>query len=275
MTGHSGAATTVRVQVDEAAAVPCGGTNVFDSGASWAINADGAERLWVFKLPNCEEPRYSARFHPDTREVSIVCSSRLLTGKGDQRCCPSPFRYPLDQVLTMYFLGSSGLILHAAGIACAGGAVAFAGVSGAGKSTISHLLGTRKGFTPLSDDRVILRAVDGRVVLHGTPWSGDAGIAQNRSAGLRCLFFLEQGTVNEIRPLSPHESLPRLFRTASLPWYDTRYLEQAFVACEAIIRGVPLAVFTSRADAGTIETLERYLAAETTGPRSGTKNIDL
>jgi hypothetical protein len=258
--GAANYAETVQVKVDESAIVPCGGRILFDSGASWALNADGAERVWVFKLPHLEEPRYSARFLPGAREVAIVCSARLLTGEGDRRCCPSPFRYPLDQVLAMYFLGNSGIILHAAGIAHGGGAVAFAGVSGAGKSTISRLAGVREGFAPVSDDRVILRVVDGKVVLHGTPWPGEARIAENRCADLRWLFFLEQGAINEIRRLTPRESLPRLFKTASLPWYDRLYLDAGLEACGKILQSVPAAVLTFRPETAAVDLLERFLA---------------
>lgn len=253
---------TVHVNVAAAASVPCGGRKLFDSSASWELNADGSERVFVFKLRHVAEPRFSARFLPGAREVSVVCSSRLLTGEGDRRSCPSPFRYPLDQVLTMYLLGGDGIILHAAGIAHGGGAVAFAGVSGAGKSTISRLAGAREGFTPLSDDRVILRVADGKAVLHGTPWAGEAQIAANRRADLRWLFFLEQGAVNEIRRIPPRESLPRLFRTVSLPWYDQQYLDAGLEACGKILRCVPAAALTFRPEASAVELLERYLAAE-------------
>ena len=54
------------------------------------------------------------------------------------------------------------------------------------------------------------------------------------------LLFLEQGTTNEIRPLTPGQALPRLFQMASVPWYDAEYLDDALAACGRIVAGGPL-----------------------------------
>jgi len=64
------------------------------------------------------------------------------------------FRYPLDQVLTMYLLGDSGLIIHAAGVVRNGRPLVFAGVSGQGRAHSSD--SPRPGAAPLAlnDDRI-------------------------------------------------------------------------------------------------------------------------
>ncbi len=251
----------LRFEVDPSP--PCDGRVVFHSRATWSILAREGERLFVFRDVSEPEPLYTARFRPGSREVSVLCSPRLLRAVGSDRVLFSPFRYPLDQILAMYLLGEGGLIVHAAGLVFGGTGVALPGVSGAGKSTICALAAGRPGWAPLSDDRVIARLMGERAEVHGTPWPGEAGIAANGHSQLGALVFLEQGDTNEIRLLERREALGRLFRTASLPWFDEEYLERGLSACGGLVRTAPSALLTFRPDGGALDAVERLLA---TGP---------
>lgn len=242
---------------------PCDGRVILHSEAAWSILARDGERLFVVRDVSKPEPLYVARFRPGSREVSVLCSPRLLGVVEQGRVLHSPFRYPLDQILAMYLLGQSGLILHAAGLVFGGTGVAFPGVSGAGKSTICALAAGRPGWAPLSDDRVIVRLTAGRAEMHGTPWPGEAGAAANAHSGVGGLLFLEQGETNEIRPLERREALARLFQTASLPWFDEEYLERGLWACGRLVRTVPSALLSFRPDGGALGAVELLLA---TGP---------
>jgi hypothetical protein len=201
-----------------------------------------------------------ARFRPGSAEVSVACSPRFVETVGGTsvlRC--SFFGYPLDQILAMYLLGSRGILLHAAGALIGGRGLAFSGVSGAGKTTLTALAAGRPGWEPLSDDRVIVRVGETSPTLWGTPWSGEGRVAEHRCGEMAGLLFLEQGKTHEIRPLTPAEALPRLFQTASLPWYDAEYLEEALAACGRIVESIPCGVIAFRPEIGAIETIEQFL----------------
>ena len=73
------------------------------------------------------------------------------------------------------------------------------------------------------------------------------------------LLFLEQGSAHEIHPLTPGQALPRLFQTASLPWYDAEYLEATLAACGRIVETIPCGVLTFRPEIGAIEAVEQHL----------------
>jgi hypothetical protein len=238
------------------------GRTILESTATWSILARGPERGIVFRLPSETEPAWVTRFRPDVPEVSVVCSPQLLqTIGGTTALRSSLFAYPLDQVLTMYLLGARGLVLHAAGALVGGRGVAFSGASGAGKSTLTGLAAGRPAWEPLNDDRVVVRiggGVPARV--WGTPWSGEGRVAEHRSGSLAWVLFLEHGEVDEIRPLTAAQALPRLLQTASLPWHDAEYLEAALAACDGLIRSVPCAVLTFRPETGAVEAVERLLA---------------
>ncbi len=242
------------------------GETIFESEASWSILARGSERALAFRHPD-GEMLFVAAFRPGSPDVVVECAPRLLLREGDRSVLASPFHYPLDQVLTMYLLGERGIVLHAAGALVNGRGLALAGVSGAGKSTLTGLASGRPGWTPLSDDRVIVRVGAGAPTLHGTPWPGEGLSAENRQGALAGLLFLEQGPVNAIRPLVPQDALTRLLRMTSVPWYDPEFVGCTLDACGKVVAGISPAALMFRPETSAIDAVERFLGDRPDGPR--------
>jgi hypothetical protein len=237
------------------------GRTIFSSSASWTILAEDGRRAFLFRQPD-DAPLYVARFRPGDPEVSVLCSSRLVESRAGTAVLRSPFTYPLDQVVSMYLLNGRGLTVHAAGALVGGKGILLAGVSGAGKTTISRLAAGRPGWEPLSDDRVIVRLNGGAATgatVYGTPWPGEGAVAENRSGPLEWLVFLAQGQGNFVERLEPGQALERLLKTASIPWYDREYLPGALDACGRLVREVPAAQLTFRPDAGAVDAMEALL----------------
>jgi hypothetical protein len=236
------------------------GRRILESEAHWSILAADGERAVLFHHPSRAEPDWVARFRPGSAEVSVACSPRLLaTVEGATALQSGFFSYPLDQLLAMYLFGRRGVTLHAGGALVGGRGMAFSGVSGAGKSTLTALAVGRAGWQLLSDDRVIVRVGEAVPTLWGTPWSGEGRVAEHRAGEMAGLLFLEQGRIHEIRPLTPAEALPRLFQTASIPWYDTELLEETLAACGRIVEALPCGILSFRPEIGAIETIEQLL----------------
>jgi hypothetical protein len=251
-------ADAVRVRVSVGDVKPCGGDALFDGG-SWRLLARGSERAFVFQTRLMSEPLYEARFRPGSREVELICSPGLVESVDGVTCIRSHFRYPLDQVLAMYFLGDAGVVLHAAGVVRDGRSVVFAGVSGAGKTTVTRLAERWRGAFPLNDDRLILHVGGDGVVAHGTPWPGEGAVAENRGAETGVLLFLEQGAENRVRRTVNRETLARLLPVVSLPWFDTQHLDAGLRACDAIIRRLPAGVLTFRPEAAALDAVDEFL----------------
>ncbi|HXK11050.1 MAG TPA: hypothetical protein VMT70_15490 [Vicinamibacteria bacterium] len=240
------------------------GQPIFRSSATWSILARDGDRALEFRDP-AGDPLYVATFRPGSPDVRILCSPRLVEAQGSKGALSSPFRYPLDQVLTMYLLGGTGVVLHAAGALVRGKGIALAGASGAGKSTFMRLAAGRPGWEPLSDDRVILRRIGGSVLVCGTPWSGEGQVAENRRGPAARLLFLEQAGANGVRPLGRRDALARLVRTASVPWYDREYVGSALDACGRIVDEVPSAALSFRPEPDIVDIVERLLDGEEDG----------
>ncbi len=93
----------------------------------------------------------------------------------------------LDQVLPMVLSRQGNLVLHASAISTPHGAVAFAGRSGMGKSTLTASL-VHRGFPQLSDDFLLLReSLSGLIAVPSYPgmrlWADSAAEMFGSGAG--------------------------------------------------------------------------------------------
>lgn len=193
----------------------------FDTAESWSLFEERNRRWITFHPAQRVEPHWITCFESGVRRVTVFCkASPPKEGKG-RPMLDQPVSYPLDQLLMMYFLARRrGMLAHAAGVVIAGKAYLFAGVSGAGKSTFSLLLAAARAGRMLSDERVIVRSVRGRLEAFGTPWAGTANIASAASAPLAGIFLLKHGKANRIEPLEPVSAADRMLPMISIPWYD-------------------------------------------------------
>lgn len=226
-------------------------SEIFDSGQSWSMFREG-DTYWIVRQPRAfNEPLWVARFTRDMAEVTVSCSDKITS---------TPFRYPLDQVLLMYiFARNNGAIFHAAGmrIACKG--LLLPGPSGAGKSTLTRqFAGCKESeVSILSDDRIILRKMNGNFYAFGTPWPGEEGIALNEAMPLSVILFLSHGEKNSLKKLKRPEVLEKLLRVTSIPWYDRDVMDDVLHFCEDLITKIPCYELLFTPDSRIVSFLKR------------------
>lgn len=93
--------------------------------------------------------------------------------------------------------------IHTSTIVCAGKAVLFLGESGTGKSTHTRLWREHiEGAFLLNDDSPIIRIIDGKPWVYGSPWSGKTPCYKNESYPLAACVRLSQAPYNQIKKLS-------------------------------------------------------------------------
>jgi hypothetical protein len=178
---------------------------------------------------------------------------------GKSSTVSNPVCYPLDQLLLMYVLArNGGAILHAAGINHNNRGYIFPGRSGAGKSTIMRQCARSNDFKGLSDDRIIVRKMDGNFKAFGTPWPGEACVAVNKSAPLSGIFFISHGSRNKIQDLGRREAFERLLPVTSIPWYDREITEKLLSFCEDLVSHVPAYELHFKPDTEVVGVLEKF-----------------
>lgn len=216
-------------------------TKIFDTGQSWSMfKRDDDYVLSLNRQTDNGHAICLTSFDMHLNDISIYCSDLLLDTRDGHTILTTPLSYPLDQLLLMYILsGRGGALLHAAGLAIDGRGYIFPGRSGAGKSTLSRIFLQRDGAEMLSDDRMIVRKTDGKLKAFGTPWAGDAGIAENKGVMLNGIFFIRHAETNRIQGLTAKEAFERLMPITSIPWYDEKALQNIFAFCEDMVLNVP------------------------------------
>jgi serine kinase of HPr protein (carbohydrate metabolism regulator) len=164
----------------------------------------------------------------------------------------------------MYILARRhGALLHAAGIDINGKGYIFPGKSGAGKSTITRQFAALGDTGLLSDDRIVVRKIEGGFKAYGTPWPGEAGIALNKSVPLAGIFFINHGSANRIREITPKEALARLLPVTSIPWYDREVMDRILTFCEDLISSVPIYELDFKPSVEVVDVFERFVSAQT------------
>ena len=178
-------------------------------------------------------------------------SGRWLIERGDFRAEWNPGSrrghitqsanpYSIDAALriihSLVLAEEGGLLVHAASAVRSGNAFLFAGVSGAGKTTISRL--APADTTLLTDEISYLRHNGIGYVAHGTPFTGELGNSgENIQAPLAALYFLQQGPENSVEPLRSIEAARLLLENVLFFTNDQYLVGLVFAtACDLVLK---------------------------------------
>lgn len=235
--------------------VPAGARCAFRTGGAWSLHADGERRHLALDPPGVDAPWWVASTDTGYRRFALCCHPRLADAPPRPAVVRRLIGYPLDQMLVVHALaGRGGLLVHAAGAIGGGGrAVLFPGASGAGKTTLTRVLGGDAGWRFLSDDRMVVRAGrDGPIAAWGTPWPGDAGVAVPAGAPLGSVCLLAHGRRTRLRALPAREALAALLQVVSVPWYEPALADGALDSLERVIREVPVTRLEFRPERGEL-----------------------
>jgi hypothetical protein len=166
--------------------------------------------------------------------------------------------YSIDAVLrivhTLVLARQGGFLLHSASALRNGKAFLFAGVSGAGKTTISRL--APPDATLLTDEISYVRQRDSGYTAFGTPFTGElAKLGENVSAPVAALYLLAKGDENRIDPVPPAEAVRALLANVLFFAEDQELVRMIFDAAFHFVERVPVSRFTFVPDARVWELI--------------------
>jgi len=231
---------------------------LFDTGEAWT--AYRLENGIGIYFPYSKDPGFlwTAQLSENFDQVTVHCSSLMIT---ENNRIANPVHYPLDQILAMFhFSAHRGLIVHAAGIARGDIGVFCAGRSGAGKTTLMRQWKDVSGIRGLSDDRIVVREIDGAFRFFGTPWAGEGQVAAYGDVALKALAFIHHGSENCIRPISPASALKQLMPTSSILWFDRSSLEKTLSFCHDLVETIPAFEIHCRPDPSAADLIDQLLS---------------
>ncbi|MFQ3638675.1 MAG: hypothetical protein SNJ62_01515 [Chloracidobacterium sp.] len=215
---------------------------VFASGGTWNLyRADGGYRYDISSPVFGPQP-YRVAWFDATYQTGRVWYRR---DPAVVAAMSAPLEYPLDELLTTNLLARGrGVELHACAVVDTDGrGFLFVGQSGDGKTTMARLW-SRAGATVISDDRVIVRHLDGRWLMFGTPWHGEAAFAEPVAAPLTRLFVLRHGPQERSEWLSPGQAAALLFARAFPPFYDSAAIDFTVGFLGELAAALPCEVLT-------------------------------
>jgi len=226
----------------------------FVSGGLWSAYTSATGTQFYFSSPVVAARPYKAAWFDPTFSRGHVVLNRSAFPAGTPIY---PLEYPLDELAMMHRLGlGAGLEVHALGLVDDDGSgYLFLGHSGAGKSTTANLWKQQRGVRLLSDDRIILRWQDGKILMYGTPWHGDAGVASPDCAPLSAIFLLEQASEDELLPLPQGKAAAELFARAFVPHYVKSAIQYSLEFADQVTRTIPNSIFRFAPTLNAVEAI--------------------
>lgn len=166
--------------------------------------------------------------------------------------------YSIDAVLrivhTLVLARQGGFLLHSASAIRNGKAFLFAGVSEAGKTTISRL--APPDVTLLTDEISYVRKKGDGYVAFGTPFTGElAKLGENVSAPVSALYLLAKGRENRIDPVAPGEAARSLLANLLFFAEDEELVQATFHSAFEFVNRVPVSRLTFVPDARVWELI--------------------
>jgi len=224
------------------------------------------------KLPEMEFDIDLATPRPANPNVPVKVTQRLGSWtllRGDFRAEWNPASrrgtivqtanpYSIDAVLrivhSLVLARQGGFLLHSASAIRNGKAFLFAGVSGAGKTTISRL--APPDATLLTDEISYVRKTKDGYIAFGTPFTGElAKLGENVSAPVATLYLLAKGPENRIDTITPSEATRCLLANVLFFAEDEQLVQSIFDSAFEFVNRVPVRRLTFVPDAGVWELI--------------------
>jgi len=171
------------------------------------------------------------------------------TGRGKVWEAVSP--HSIDTVLrilhSLLLAERDGFLLHAASAVVGNRGLAFSGVSGAGKTTLSRL--APPPVTVLTDEISYLKMEEGELHAWGTPFAGEmATPGPNCSAPLAGVFLLTKGPQNKVEPISQDEAVCSILRNVLFFANDSELTAHVLETVCQLVEKVPVRRLIFRPD---------------------------
>ena len=132
-------------------------------------------------------------------------------------------------------------LLHASVVECDGVSYAFSAPSGTGKSTHTRLwletFGERARI--INGDKPIMRFVNGKLTVFGTPWCGKEGYNINTSSPFAALCFINRAHENSIVRADEGEAVVKLFNQILLP-AEEEAIDKLFSLLDRMVVNYPI-----------------------------------
>ena len=178
-------------------------------------------------------------------EVTISCTKEEVLSERDTLECDFPYSYletlAILRKVSEFLPAKRRLLIHGASISYQEKAYLFTAPSGTGKST--HIKLWRKYLGEevriVNGDKPFLSLEEPQTYIFGTPWAGKENWHRNCKMPLSGICFVQRGSSNSIRRLSPLEALPMIMNQVFMP-KDATAVGLTLELIDLLLQRVPL-----------------------------------
>lgn len=169
-----------------------------------------------------------------------------------------------DALMLIYaFAGAfrQTLLIHASCVSYKGYGYPFIAKSGTGKSTHTSLwLKYIEGSELMNDDNPIVRIVDGKPYIYGSPWSGKTPCYKDVMAPLGAVTRIDRALVNSVDRLTPVEAFASFLPACSSMKWDSDIYQGICDTVSAIIETTPIYTLHCRPDEEAARVCHKTIA---------------
>ena len=159
--------------------------------------------------------------------------------------------------LPQLLLKNGGIFLHASLIEVRKSGILFTAEKQVGKSTQAALWKKYRGAEIINGDRGLLRRMDGKWMVCGSPYCGTSGICQNAVMPLRAVVILQQGPRNVIHAASARETVAAFLSGCT---FDPETQSEIILdAALELWKAVPVYVLSCLPEESAVACLEQAL----------------
>ncbi len=136
----------------------------------------------------------------------------------------------------------SAFIFHGAAVEVDGVAYIFTAKSGVGKTTHTRLWLKKLGYRAsiLNGDKPVIRLIDGKPYVAGTPWRGKEGYGVPGLVPIAGVALLERSEKNFAKPESPDGALVRFVTQAYIPRNNAFSASKTVALISDVLAKVPI-----------------------------------
>ena len=179
------------------------------------------------------------KWHIERGDLWTEWDPRTRRGRIIQTSNPHSMDAALRILHSLMLAREGGLLMHAASAIRNGKAFLFAGISGAGKTTISRL--APEDVKLLTDEISYLKRNEHGYTSYGTPFAGElAKVGENVEAPLAAIYMLHKGPANTVERMRDAEAVRVLLKNVLFFANDPDLTEWVFETACKLASTVPI-----------------------------------